>query len=165
MNWIQENFQIVILVLLGLASAVKSMFDAIARRKAEQEPGDDSEPEVPLDEDKSYRKPAAPGMPPPRAIATPPALRPTGYDVDAAEEAAAALKHQQNLAARLRQIRETKATTTGGASATRTRLAAKKVPSPLVPVALNLRQRLRNPAEIRRAVVLREILDPPVGLR
>ena len=165
MSWIQENFQVVILVLLGLASAVKSMFDAIARRKAEQEPGDDSEPEVPLDEDKSYRKPAVPGMPPPRAIATPPALRPTGYDADAAEEAAAALKHQQNLAARLRQIRETKATTTGGASATRTRLAAKKVPSPLVPVALNLRQRLRNPAEIRRAVVLREILDPPVGLR
>jgi len=85
--------------------------------------------------------------------------------VEAAKEAAKILKHQQDLAERLRQIRETKATTTGDAAATRTRLAAKTAKSPLLETAPNFRRRLLNRGEIRRAVVMREILDPPVSLR
>ena len=85
--------------------------------------------------------------------------------MEAASETARALKHQQDLAERLRQIRETKATTTGGAAATRARVAAKGVAKSSVQVPSSVRARLRNPAEVRRAFVMREILDPPVGLR
>lgn len=165
MTWIYENLQIVAIVLIGVASAVKSMFDNAAQKKAEREIYEDTEPEVPLDQDTSYRKPIPPSFPPPLVIATPPPLRMTGYEADAAEEAAKALKHQQDLAARLRQIRETKATTTGGATATRARVAGKGVVKAVPQEALTLRQRLASPAEVRRAFVLREILDTPVGLR
>ena len=167
MDWIFDHFQIVILVLLGFGSMVKSIFDAKAKqaeeRKAEMHPPS----EVPLDDDTSYRK-NAPLVPPPplHRPATPPPLRMAGYEMEAANEAAKTLKHQQELAARLRQIRETKATTTGGASATRARVAAKKgATKSTLQNPLALRQRLRDPAEVRRAFVLKEILDPPVGLR
>ena len=85
--------------------------------------------------------------------------------MEAASEAAKALKHQQDLAERLRQIRETKATTTGGAAATRARLASKGVAKPATQFPASIRARLRDPAEVRRAFVMREILDAPVGLR
>jgi hypothetical protein len=85
--------------------------------------------------------------------------------MEAASEAAKALKHQQDLAERLRQIRETKATTTGGAAATRARVAAKGVAKSAAQVPASIRARLRDPVEVRRAFVMREILDTPVGLR
>ena len=88
-----------------------------------------------------------------------------GYDVERANEAAKALKHQQELAARLRQIRENKATTTGGALATRARVAGKGVAKPFLEAPRSMRKRLRDPAEVRRAFVMSEILAPPVGLR
>jgi hypothetical protein len=164
MDWIFDHFQIVILVLLGIGSMVKSIFDAKAKQAEEREAEMHPPSEVPPDDDTSYRK-NAPSVPPPlHRPATPPPLRMAGYEMEAANEAAKTLKHQQELAARLRQIRETKATTTGGASATRARVAAKGAKSARqTPIAL--RQRLRDPAEVRRAIVLKEILGPPVGLR
>ncbi len=174
MDWIFDNFQIVILVLLGIGSMVKSLFDAKAKQASEQETDWDPNNEVPLGDDTSYRKttPSAPPplvrseVPPPLTRpATPPPLRMAGYDAEVANETAKALKHQQDLAARLRQIRETKATTTGGASATRARIASKGVAKPMKLAPLTLRNRLRNSAEVRQAFVMREILDPPVGLR
>ena len=97
----------------------------------------------------------------------PPAPAPLpGAMIEAQLEAAEALKHQQNLASHLQQLRETKASTTGGAAATRARVASKGATKPqLAPIRLSLRARLKNPTEIRRAIVLREILGPPVSLR
>jgi hypothetical protein len=165
MDWIFEHFQIVILVLLGIGSMVKSIFDAKAKQAEEREAEMHPPSEDPLDDDTSYRK-TAPSVPPPlHRPATPPPLRMAGYEMEAANEAAKTLKHQQELAARLRQIRETKATTTGGASATRARVAAKGTTKSTRQTPLALRQRLRDPAEVRRAIVLKEILDPPVALR
>ncbi len=161
MNWIFDHFQIVVLVLLGIGSLVKSMFDAKSKQAAEREADYDPTPEVPLDDDTSYRK-NSPTLPPPL---TPPPIRLVGYDAEAANEAAKVLKHQRDLAERMRQIRETKATTTGGASATRARIAGKGIAKPLIPAPLTLRRRLQDPAEVRRAFVMREILDPPLGLR
>ncbi len=165
MDWIFEHFQIVVLVLLGIGSMVKSMFDAKAKQAAERETEGHPMPEVPLDDDTSYRKtqPAAP--PSLTRPASPPPLRMAGYDAEVANETAKALKHQQDLAARLRQIRETKATTTGGASATRARIAAKGVAKLVKQTPLTLRRRLHDPAEVRQALVMREIFGPPVGLR
>lgn len=164
MNWIFDNFQIVVLVLLGVGSLVKTMLESKANQKREQEeeydPGDVFAP------DEDYREPAMPSVPPPltRRV-VPHSQRESGYDEAFAIETAKALKHQQDLAERLRQIRETKATTTGGAAATRARVANKDVARSAVQVPAGIRARLRDPLEVRRAFVMREILDPPVGLR
>ncbi len=165
MNWIFDNFQIVILILLGVGSLVKSLLEAKAKQAAEQQAEWNADPEIPLDEDSSYRKikPAVPSVV--TRPATPPSLQMAGYDAEVAKETAIALKHQQDLAERLRQIRETKATITGGALATRARIASRGVAKPLKLTPLTLHDRLRDPAEIRQALVMREILDPPVGLR
>ena len=165
MDWIFDHLQIVVLVVLGIGSMVKSMFDTKAKQAAEREAEWNPTPGVPLDDDTSYRK-IQPTVPPPLTRpATPPPLRMAGYDAEVANETAKALKHQQDLAERLRQIRETKATTTGGASATRARIASNGTAKPLKQTPLTLRRRLRDPAEVRQAFVMREILDPPVGLR
>ncbi len=165
MDWIFDNLQIAVLVLLGIGSMVKSIFDAKAKQAAEREAEWQPPSEIPLDDDTSYRK-TQPVVPPPLSRhVTPPPLQMEGYDAEVANEVAKALKHQNDLAARLRQIRETKATTTGGASATRARIASKGTAKALKQTPLTIRRRLRDPAEVRQAFVMREILDPPVGLR
>ena len=122
MDWIFDNFQIVILIALGLGSVVKSLLESKAKQKQEREeeydPGDVFAP------DEEYREPAMPTVPPPLTRQTVPhSQRESGYDEAVAIETAKALKHQQDLAEHLRQIRETKATTTGGAAATRARIS------------------------------------------
>ena len=58
------------------------------------------------------------------------------------------------------------ATTSGNAAETRARIAAAgKKSSPLAVGTTSLRSSLRDPKQTRRAIVLREILGPPVGLR
>lgn len=164
MDWIFDHFQIVILIALGLGSVVKSLLESKAKQKRESEeeydPGDVFAP------DEEYREPAMPSVPPPltRQIVPPP-LRESGYDEAVAIETAQVLKHQRELTDRLRQIRETRATTTGGASATRARISAKGTAEPSAQVPTSIRSRLRDPREVRRAFVMREILDPPVSLR
>lgn len=164
MDWIFDNFQIVILIALGVGSVIKSLLEAKARQK--EETGQDYDPGEVFAPDEDYREPAMPSVPPPlNRQSVPPPLRESGYYEAVADEAARELEHQRALAERLRQIRETKATTTGGAQATRARLAGKEsVPSPGI-MPLGIRARLRSPAEVRRAVVMREILDPPLSLR
>jgi hypothetical protein len=73
------------------------------------------------------------------------------------------LERQNALREQLRQIREAKTITTGNAAATRERANAKgKAP---VVVTASLRGMLRNRGELRKAVITREILGAPVGLR
>jgi hypothetical protein len=164
MDWIFDNFQIVILIALGVGSVLKSLLESKAKQKRESEeeydPGDVFAP------DEEYREPTMPSVPPPltRQVVPPP-LRESGYDDAVALETAKTLKHQRELADRLRQIRETKATTTGGASATRARISAKGSAESLPQVPTSIRSRLRDSREVRRAFVMREILDSPVSLR
>lgn len=173
MDWILDHLQIIVLVIIGIGSLVKSALD---NRKAAGRQFDTADDQVPLDDDKSYRKgmPRETGTPPPlpqeraatkerkkvrAAPATPPPL-------SAADEAARVLKHQEELAARLRRIREAKATNRGGAATTRSRAAVgTEKPSAQPAGRASLRRTLRDPAEVRRAFVMREILDRPVGLR
>ncbi len=164
MNWIFDNFQIVILIALGLGSVVKNLLESKAKQKREQEEEyDPGEVFAPYED---YREPAMPSVPPPltRQV-VPHSQRESGYDEAVAIETAKALKHQQDLAERLRQIRDTKATTTGGAAATRARVANKGAAKSAVQVPAGIRARLRDPLEVRRAFVMREILDPPLSLR
>jgi hypothetical protein len=150
MSWILEHLQIVFIVIIGLVSIVKSTLEAKEKARREQSGEDDFFP------DEDFQS-ASPSIPPP--------LPDAGYERAVAYEEAKALKHQQDLADRLRQIRETKATTVGGAAATRLRLSQKGQAKKKVSVSLPIRQRLRNPVELRQAFVMREILDTPVGLR
>jgi hypothetical protein len=172
MDWIFDHFHIVVLLLLGIGSAFKSLLESIGKSRREGPNG--LPPARDLAEDKSYRKRppsvppplARPPAPPPLARAVvPPAKQLAGYDAEVANETAKALKHQRDLAARLSKIRENKATTTGGATATRARVAAKGAAKPFLPTPVTLRNRLRDPAEVRRAMVMNEILSPPLSLR
>jgi ribosomal protein L17 len=73
------------------------------------------------------------------------------------------LERQNALREQLRQIREAKVITTGNAAATRERAKAKGKAA--APVTTSLRGSLRNRSELRKAVITREVLGTPVGLR
>jgi transposase len=158
MNWIFDHLQIVVILLLAVGSLVKTLLEGKARR-AQQDEEPAELPDRPVTQRRSM-----PSVPPPLSHTNTPALSSMAA-VEAANEAAKILKHQQDLAERLRQIRETKATTTGDAAATRTRIAAKNAKSPLPEASPTFRRRLKDRGEIRRAIVMREILDRPVSLR
>ena len=171
MDWIFNNLQIVVIVGLALASIIKARFEANRNQRETAAPVGERTPGDPPDT--SYRKRMPPSPPPDPPVtwgqlspAIPARVDEISVEVRAArEEAAKALKHQVDLAEHLRILKETKATTTGGAAATRARVAAKGVAQPLKRTPLSIRKRLSDPAEVRRAFVMREILDPPVGLR
>jgi hypothetical protein len=158
MDWIFDNFQILALVGLALASWLKSRADAKAAEREEQEARREFEnPEEYFGPDEAWGAPHQPSVPPPLVRAVPPPI--PAYDTQAE------LKRQMEMQERLRQLRETKAVTTGGAAVTRARTKDAKTIKPLSAVPVGLRGALRNHGEVRRAVVMREILGPPLGLR
>lgn len=164
MDWIFEHLQVVILVALGLGSVLKRLWES--RKTQNEGTGDEDDSGEVFEPDEDDREPMMRSIPPPLTRHVVPAsAREMGYDEAVANENAKALKHQRDLADRMRQIRETRATTSGGAAATRTLIAARGTEKPLKQTSLAIRDRLRNPAEVRRAVVMQEILDPPVSLR
>jgi hypothetical protein len=79
---------------------------------------------------------------------------------------AAEVARQAKLAERLRELEQARAIQERRAAEL---LRAKKIREPAVnPVSVagsEVHHRLRDPRELRRAIVLREILSPPVGLR
>lgn len=158
MDWIFDHLQIVVILLLAVGSLVKTQLEVKSKR-AQQ---DEKAAELP-NRPAPHRR-SMPSVPPPLSRANTPVLSSMAA-VEAANEAAKILKHQQDLAERLRLIRETKATTTGDAAATRSRIAAKNAKNPLPEALPTFRRRLKDRGEIRRAMVMREILDPPVSLR
>jgi hypothetical protein len=166
MDWIFDNFQVLALVGIALASWLKARADAKAAEREEREAREQiPDPEESFGPDEEWQVPqeqTMPSTPPPFVLASPVPM--AQYEAD--REAAAALKHQTDLQERLRQIRETKATTSGGASATRARVAASQTHArPAEAAKVGIRSALRHPKEIRRAIVMREILGPPLGLR
>jgi len=175
MDWILEHYEIIALVVLGLASWVKRRMDvAGAEREKRQAKQDMSDGEDVFGPATGWPQ-AVPSVPPPLVRPSPPPLMNQSPSRTVADyDNAAILKQQQDLQERLRQIRETKATTggtarattTGGAAATRTRVsAAQSHAKSVTPAKSSLRASLRQRQEIRRAIVLREILGPPLGLR
>jgi type IV secretory pathway VirB10-like protein len=161
MDWIFDNFQILALVGIAFASWLKTRADARAAKREEEEArreleeGETFGPEQEWNEPQEWTPPPAP---PPQVVKPPPL--PT-----AAQQAADELKHQLQLQERLRQLRETKAMTSGGVAAKRARATTKKTAPTEAAVPASLRGVLRKRSEIRRAVILREVLGPPLGLR
>jgi hypothetical protein len=165
MDWIFDNFQILAIVGIALASWLKARSDAKAAKREEQETRRElEEPEDVFGPEQEWREPqqwSPPPMPPPLVVTprTPPPIPAAAMEVEAE------LKRQMQMQERLRELRETKAVTSGGAAATRTRAATQQTGYTASAVPIGLRGVLRKRGEIRRAVILREILGPPLGLR
>jgi len=166
MDWIFDNFHIVALVALAMASWFKTRMDAKAAEREEQQAREEMAKRGEVEEydfgpDEPWQEVLMqPELPPPPLFRTNPPPVPTKvFDTDAE------LKRQMELQERLRQAREIRAVTTGGAAATRTRTASKQTGYAAPGVRHGLREIVRKRSEIRRAVVLREILGPPLALR
>ncbi len=166
MDWIFDNFQIVALIALALASWLKTRMDAKAAEREERRGREEMpEGEDVFGPDEEWRIPEvpAPSVPPPLVKVSPPPIPMAAFE--AGREAEAVLKHQMDLQERLRQIRDTKAVTSGGAAATRSRTASQQTGYVQPLASAGLRGALRSSSQSRRAIVLREILGPPLGLR
>jgi uncharacterized membrane protein len=160
MDWIFDHFQIVLIVALAFASWVKSRQDAKQAEREAREAGElpdmgdifgPGEPWQPEAEPMTNQLPPIPSKSARNAL---PAQEPLPNRE---------LDRQNALREQLRQIREAKTITTGNAAATRERANAKgKAPAV---VTASLRGMLRNRGELRKAVITREILGTPVGLR
>ena len=167
MKWIFEHFQIVVVIVVALASLVKHRKDLAQtedeERRAREDMADDEEVLGPARD----RQPPQPSVPPLVVKkALPPLARAGHAPRPGLSDEALILKRQQDIQERLRQIQATKATTTGGAAATRTRVsAAQRHPKAVTIAKTGLRASLHSRQDIRRAIVLREILGPPLGLR
>jgi hypothetical protein len=162
MDWIIEHLQVVVVIAVVFASWLKQRLDAkAAEREQNLPPWEMLDQEYDFGPAENWQQPM-PSVPPPLVSQIPPPLVRQVMDD---RENAAQLKRQHDLQERLRQIRETKTTTTGGAAATRTRVAAAQSHAkPILAAKTSIRETLRNPEETRRAVIMREILGPPPGL-
>ena len=169
MNWILDNFQIVLLVALAFASWLKTRHD---NKKAEEEQDHLPDPTVWEDEEEDDWNP--PAMPPPlpreqegyarpqeMRMDPPPVPVPVQQMVER-EEMTELLERQKEIEEEFRRIRQAK-------------------PAPPMPTLKKRENRepwgqeevrqgpfakaLRNRSAVRKAVVLREILGPPVGMR
>ncbi len=165
MTWLLDHIQIVAIVVLAFGSWLKHRTDAKKAETEERRAHEEmSESKDIFGPDKGWQlpqeQPLAP-VPPPLFHQAPPPL--SQFDT---LEAEAQLRRQQDIQDRLRKIKETKATTTGGASATRVRVAASQTHAkPLTLGEASLKSSLKDPKQTRRAIILREILGSPVGLR
>jgi hypothetical protein len=171
MDWIFDNFQILVVIGVAVASWLKHRAD---QKKAEEEERQarkemaDPEEVFGPEEDWPQEPQHFPEPPPLVPSSGPPPLRPSAPPPVRVEmaEVDALLRRQQEMQERLKQIRDAKATTTGDAAATRARVAAAaKHPQVSAPGKAGLHESLRDKRQTRRAMVLREILGPPVGLR
>ncbi len=162
MNWLSDNFQIVILVALALASWLKTRMDAKAAEREEQQAREE------MGEGELYGPPEEWEQEAQSASSLPPPVLHTARSMAAAEaarESEAMLKHQMNLQERVRQMRANRAVTTGGASAARSRVAAKAGPRPGDAKVVSYKHLIGNRKSLRNAIVTREILGKPLGLR
>ena len=179
MNWIFDNFQILLIVALAFASWLKHRHDTKAAEREEQQareemsaPPDWSETEVEWQRpEPEYRPLVPPPLVKKAADAPPPVPQMT-------QTGTSELQRQEDIQQRLRQLRETRESTARQAREARQARQARE--------ARHARQareaRMTGPSEggtrgmlrkllradrdkVRRAIILREILGPPVGLR
>ena len=156
MNWIFEHIQLVIVLAVVGVTLVGKVLEAIRGTKPAPDttleelfgPEEDAEPVA--------RRPTAAV---PRQAASPPPLRQVRLPVDLGAMATE-LERQHELQERLRKIRDAKAPAAAAVAAVVAPMVVKR-PT----ISSGLKGQLRSSKELRRAVILREILGPPVGLR
>lgn len=140
MKFILENAQVIIVVVAIIVALVKQILE----KKAPPE-----EPDwQPVEDHDHPQRPELPRMPPPL-----PQKRTMVAD-------ASELERQRKLQERLKALRDSKTPAPAAKSARKARPSAPALISPS-----KLKASLRDRNELRRAVILREILGPPVGLQ
>ena len=153
-------------IAIVAVSLFKRMLDA-RKESTEEEPDttiEDWEPPppqrrpVPPPLVRTHVPPAMPPQRGPQRSAGPPPLSAS------LTEAVSALQRQQEMMERLRHAKEAKAQR-AKAAGTIQRSAVKELKSTEAPVTGRIAGILRNRGEIRRAVILREVLGPPLGMR
>jgi predicted ATPase len=159
MDWIFDHFQILLIVGLAFASWLKSRNEAKQAEREAREAGEMPDMRDIFGPEESWQPEPEPYQPPPLPAASYSRPAPPAYEeTNALRE----LERQSALREQLKQIRESKAIT-GNAAATRERNSGKgKAPAS---VTASLRETLRNRSELRKAVITREILGAPLGLR
>jgi hypothetical protein len=182
-DFIIDNFGLVVVVVVSIIAVVRKVLEAATGNHREDST---SEPPIPHAPSRPPRRPytppplGRPGSPPPlRPPPTPPPLwEPPAADPPTAYDTAAELNRQQEMEERLRKIREAKTAPSPDP------LPVGALPAGTLPIAAHfagalpigalpprpaahrvLHRRLRHPQEIRRAVILKEILDRPIALR
>ena len=152
LEWIFEHPQIALFVGAAVFFWIKERVFGSKKVKdtdGERWPGDDGEV-VDWDE---------PGRPLDKPPALPPPLTRERIEEFQENLGAQVLKHQMELQQRLAKIRASQQQQTAKPA------AAPKKPAAVAARTDSYRARLKNPAELRRTLVMKEILDPPVSLR
>jgi hypothetical protein len=146
MSWILENLQIVVALAAGIAYWLNNMRQARETAREREEAPVDLEEIFGPDFDFGKVEPAATPPPLPR--------------VDDGE-----ILRQQQLQERIRTVRENKAANRSSTEVVRSWQQKKDQPKKADMSPNSIRSRLKVPGEIRKAVIMREILGPPAGLR
>lgn len=168
MDWLFDNPKALILIAFVAFSLLKRFLES---KKATTEEEDTPDPFESWTQPPGRQAPSVPpplvkgNIPPPgrRSIPPPPPLPSREPDI------ASLLKRQQDMMDRLQHAKDikvtkdSKATITGGAVATQGRVSGSGKST--ATTGSGLRARLRNCGEIRKAIIMREILDRPIGLR
>lgn len=189
MDWILDHFQIVALIALAFGSWVKRRIDV---GRAEQEerasPYETStDDDGPFEPETFWPQVTMPTEPPPLVRVNPPPLDWENSPIVVRASPVLSVKSEPPpiklgstfftaktievnplpvMGHRPQAVVSGKATTTGGAAATRTRVAASQTHIPSGQARQSgLHASLRHRKAVRHAMVMREILGPPLGLR
>lgn len=167
MDWIFDNFQVVVLIALAVGTVVKQMAEAAKAKKQERE-----QPEVEWEETETtwtpipippeYRPPPLPRSAPPPLIPHFETYQPPP-PVMLVQDSNELLNKQLEMQDKARAIRDNKATEKTRMLTLRARSATREKTE--YSADITIRNLLANPASARKAIVLREILDKPLGLR
>ncbi len=179
-EFFEEHLRVIIFVVIALAALLQKILEAGKAKRADTGPtmkeifGPDRETAPTPSRRKPYTPPplVRTSAPPPlRQPTVPPPLRGAApMAVQSAYDTEAELTRQREMEERIRRIREAKSSAPVAAS------AAAPSPEPPPPATAStarvtaahpgaIHRRLRHPREVRRAFVLKEILDRPLGLR
>ena len=154
-------------VLILVAGGAVFLFNKYQEFKQNQEAdasGDWRDGDAQPTDFEDYERPQPSYSPPPMAWVPPPL--PSGPPAlpSTVSAVAAELERQQDLQVKLKKAREMRLTRPERAADAKARVAG-KINTSAATSTVTLRSRLQNKSEIRRAIVLQEILGPPVGLR
>lgn len=161
MDWIFDNPQIFVLIALAVGSVVKQMAEAAKAKKQERE-----QPEVEWEETETTWTPIPippEYQPPPLPRSAPPPLIPQFVPAVVVDDSGELLRKQLEMQEKARAIRDNKATEKTRMLTLRARSATREKTE--YSADITVRNLLANPATARKAIVLREILDKPLGLR
>jgi hypothetical protein len=159
MDWIFDNPQIALLIALAIGSLVKQMAEAAKAKKEQRD--QPQQPEWEETETTWTPIPIPPEFqPPPLYRPTPP---PLVQQAAARDDSNELLNKQLEMQEKARSIRDNKAKEKTRMLTLRARSATRAKPPGSC--ELSVRSLLTSPSTARKAIVLREILDKPVGMR